>query len=84
MDKEDKIAMGLGIFLIFVIGVIVINACFIKYNSNKTCQNLGYEKYFYYNFDFCEDINGNLHYIKEYCLDMSMKEISVGDVRVLK
>ena len=93
---NDNIAFGIIIFLIFLIGFAITNGIAFNKAKDEVCQDLGYEKHAYLgSFNLCEDNNGDLHYIKyeepsfnlcltKDCFDLKMKEISVGDVRVLK
>ena len=64
----------------------------------KACQSMGYEEYDTYNWeDVCKDLEGNIHFVElteqdfdgsfkiSYMLsrEFDIKEISVGDVRVV-
>jgi len=79
------------IFLLVIIGLsismIIIGSIGSK-NSKAACQRLGYESHkSTENFSFCVDKDDNLHYVKHISkgfMDMDYKEISVGDVRVIK
>jgi len=98
MKKKGQVDMfviiSLCIFFIFLVIYLFISVKALEESKDKACQDLGYKEYIYSeSFKFCEDINGNLHYVKWkrndeswFSFDFSgiMKEISVGDVRVLK
>ena len=89
--KGDLVWFGIILFVVSMSMLIAASAYNTK-EYNSACKNLGFEKYEHKeDFDFCEDFNSNLHYIKMECqekftffyTDCIAKEISVGDVRVL-
>ena len=84
MEKDAKIAIG-------ILLLIIAFAIFLSVEENKardkSCKELGFEEFIYYDKAFCEDSEGNLHYIKLDCpfppfTRCISKPISVGDVRV--
>jgi len=84
MKLFSKIIIGVVLFLLFVVVVM-----FQAQNSlDKACMEAGLDhikitKEFYY----CVDVDGNLHYVewgyKKFPFERWVKEISVGDVRVV-
>ncbi len=85
MDNEWIIIL---ILLVSTIVLGIVEFAHIVNEENSACQELGFESYqFVGNMRYCEDIEGNLHYIKLECkdwywYDCTAKLISVGDVRV--
>lgn len=85
MEKLLLILLSIAIILLIygVVGGIHDNR-----ERDRACEELGLVEYvFEPSFNFCEDIEGNLHYIKMECKpwywpDCTAKPISVGDVRV--
>ncbi len=84
----DKVSVGVLVFLVlWIVGGITI---FSHENNEKdfACQELGFVDYKNQNsMEYCEDIEGNLHYVKMDCkpwywVKCTAKLISVGDVRV--
>lgn len=73
MDKTEK---TLNIALVFFIGLLIfviicafMNNKAIHEAKDNACQRLGYEEYIHFGngndvLGFCEDNNGNLHYVK--------------------
>ncbi len=61
----------LGIFSMIIFTVVVIglsSGIAEMQEDDKACEEMGYLKYEYkQDFEFCEDKNGNLHYIKHEC-----------------
>ncbi len=91
MDKEDKkliIFFCIGVVIIFLIFFLIFSIFYGEHRFNVACQEIGFEDFFFSNaFSYCEDSEGNLHYVKLDCsfppfTDCTVKEISVGDVRV--
>ena len=84
----NKTQVGLIFFVVFI-SIICGIAILMDYQINEGCKELGFKGYHSTeNFRFCVDEEDNLHYIN---IDMNglfkkatIKEISVGDVRVLK
>ena len=81
-------------WIIFIIVFVIIEGSLITiwiHNRDKSdlaCQELGFVDYKNQNsMEYCEDIEGNLHYVKMDCKhwywnDCTAKLISIGDVRV--
>ena len=70
------------VFLFFYMLVLAINQ-----SQGKACQDLGYIDYHSeYGPDYCEDLAGNIHYVKMECkgfgwLQCDARQITVGGVR---
>ncbi len=85
---DNNFVIGVLIFFAVFIVVLGVEAFHLDKEEVKACQELGFEKdSFTSDFDFCEDSQGNLHYIKMECkpwywVDCTAKLISVGEVRV--
>ena len=78
-------------FVVFVLGSLfclyVITASMLLYNAyDGACKDLGYSEYYKSSSpQTCEDIDGNLHYVKLDCTGLifkscTAKNIKVGDV----
>ena len=85
--------MGKGFSIVFVVLIVALIFCvylmiMISISYNAACKEIGFEEYKVEgNFRFCEDLDGNLHYIKVECVlppftKCIVKPISVGDVRI--
>lgn len=88
MDKINRVFVGLAIcfFAFIVISIVLSNKAY-----DEQCIQAGYEKYkFIERMEYCEDSDGNLYYIDMDCNDIftwrdcSLREISVGNVRVVQ
>ncbi len=83
-----KVIIVLLIFLVLIIINLVVQLIHIEKEEDKACQELGFERDIYIlGMNYCEDTQGNLHYIKMECKswywpECTAKTISVGDVRV--
>ena len=76
------------IILIVLLGLYV--TLVVPPIQDMACQEIGYEKFVNTGkdgLDFCRDHEGNLHYIDwgyDGFMEVWVKEISVGDVRVVE
>lgn len=86
------------LIMIFIIIVIILIVGLISLTiedrlKNDACKKIRYEKRgSITNIDFCKDKQGNLHFVEiecdyifyVYATSCQAKEISVGDVRIIK
>ena len=76
--------------IVFVVleGILISEAIHTGKETDSACQQIGLESFkSLQNMKYCEDKEGNLHYIKMECepwywWECTAKTISVGDVRV--
>lgn len=84
----NKIMLSLFICSIILLVFSYFSISHETNERNLACQELGLRSYEYVgDMYYCEDKEGNLHYIKMDCkhwywVDCTAKLISVGDVRV--
>ncbi len=83
----DNTMTVLLILLVLIVGNIIAQIIHIEAEENNACQELGFEKSIYNQMQYCEDSEGNLHYVKMECkpwywYQCTAKSITVGDVRV--
>ena len=86
MKKEGRI-IPLILVLILFFGSISLILAFPQWRENIACKNIGFEGRGYdgRGGNFCEDSEGNLHYVKFTGFwNVKAKEISVGNVRVVE
>lgn len=92
MDNNKILEILVITFIImyftFSISYLILYPINMQHSSDKSCKGLGFEKYTNQNnMPYCEDSEGNLHYIKKSnctfwgnnCL---VKKITVGKVEV--
>lgn len=80
--------MALGISLLLIIGVISL-AIYTEYRYDEACREIGFKDYKVRELRYCEDTDGNLHFVKMDCLfppftKCNVKTISVGNVRTIQ
>ena len=82
---KDNYGNGFWIFIAIVLTILFVFLTISDYYKDKACNELGFENDRKISFiDYCEDKEGNLHYVKFDCtlFECTAKQISVGDVRV--
>lgn len=82
---KDNYGNGFWIFIAIVLAILFVFLSISDYYKDKACKELGFENdRKILSMDYCEDKEGNLHYVKFDCtlFECTAKQISVGDVRV--
>ena len=88
MENENKIMFVLLLALFVSLVFCSLSMLHDAKERDENCQSLGLLEYEYsFGMHYCEDTEGNLHYIKMDCkhwywTECTAKPISVGDVRV--
>jgi len=87
---DEKTFFIVLFLLISILGITIYGAILEHKLRDKACQELGYKEFVYSRegYHFCRDYEYNLHYVgwgyNSFPFDLWVKEISVGDVRVLR
>jgi len=89
MDDFDKTTVSLGIIIIIVILGTGILIFLNQEEMDNSCKELGFKEFSKWNNqEVCKDYNGNLHFVdyngKCFVMKCKLKEISIGDVRIIK
>jgi len=86
MERENIALLLLVILLILTFGTMFKMTSYINNMQDEACQDIGFERYeFNAGQSYCEDINGNLYYVKKECIlagfSCTVHEITVGNIR---
>lgn len=86
MDRDMIIILSAVIALTLTGVTMYKYITYIELVQDEACHEIGFENFEYKSHQaYCEDIYGNLHYVKEDCklagLHCTVHEITVGDMR---
>ena len=86
MERDELALLALVAVLILTFGLMFTTVNYINNMQDEACEDIGFKRYeFNAGQSYCEDIHGNLYYIKKECIlagfSCTVHEITVGDVR---